>query len=110
MKKEWRIALFITITTTFLLIFLIYLATTRQYVPIHIEANISKLNLKIGKPPLDNIKSVAILKNLTIKNIEFVDFDFGEGHQSGDAMSSMGNSIGVSLKVTDDKNTEFKTL
>ena len=39
-------------------------------------------------------------------NIEFVDFDFGGEHGGDSPMSPMGNSIGVSLKVTDGKNTE----
>jgi len=48
-------------------------------------------------------------KDIDGLNIEFVDFDFGEGHGGENQMSSMGNSIGVSLKVTDDKNTEILT-
>ncbi|MFC2092506.1 heme lyase CcmF/NrfE family subunit [Bacteroidota bacterium] len=42
-------------------------------------------------------------------SIEFVDFDFGGEHGDESPMSSMGNSIGVSLKVTDGKNTEVIT-
>ena len=42
-------------------------------------------------------------------NIEFVDFDFGGEHGGENPMSSMGNSIGVTLKVTDGNSTEIVT-
>ena len=74
MKKELRIVLSISIAAAFLLIVLIFLATTRHHVPVHIKAKLSKLHLRVGTPSVGIIKSTALLQNLSFKKIEFTEF------------------------------------
>ena len=73
---------------------------------------ISPMALEESKTFSDEEKHIfkkGDIKEIKGLNIEFVDFDFGGEHGGENQMSSMGNSIGVSLKVTDGKNTEVIT-